>query len=57
MNILIDYIFAEYNVVEMYDGCPSIEQIDEFLLPFGFYRQETWNVDSLWGDAFYLKRI
>ena len=41
----------------MYDGCPSIEQIDEFLLPFGFYRQETWNVDSLWGDAFYLKRI
>lgn len=53
----IDYIFAEYNVVEMYDGCPSIEQIDEFLLPFGFYRQETWHVDGLWGDAFYLKRI
>ena len=53
----IDYIFTEFNIIEMYDGCPSIEQIDEFLLPFGFYRQETWHVDGIWGDAFYLKRI
>ena len=40
----------------MYDDCPSIEQLDEFLQPFGFYRQETWDVDGVWGDAFYLKK-
>ena len=53
----IEYILTEFNVIEMYDGCPSIEQLDEFLQPFGFYRQETWNVDGVWGDAFYLKKI
>jgi FkbM family methyltransferase len=53
----IDYIFTEFNLIEMYDGCPSIEQLDEFLSPFGFKRQETWNVDGVWGDAFYLKRV
>ena len=52
----IDYIFTEFNVIEMYVGCPSIEQLDEFLQPFGFYRQETWDVDGVWGDAFYLKK-
>lgn len=51
----IDYIFTEFNMVEMYENCPSIVDLDNFLQPFGFIRQETWFVDGVWGDAFYLK--
>ena len=51
----IDYIFTEFNIIEMYEGCPSLQDLDNFLQPFGFIRRETWNVDNSWGDAFYSK--
>lgn len=51
----IDYIFTEFNTVEMYDGCPKIEDIDLLLSDYGFERVETWYTSQNWGDAFYIK--
>ncbi len=51
----IDYIFLEFNSVEMYEGCPTLEDIDSFLSGFGFSRKETWHTDGKWGDAFYMR--
>lgn len=52
----IDFIFCEFNTIEMYEGCPRIEEIDNFLNNFGFYRAETWYTDFNWGDALYIKK-
>ena len=51
----IDYIFTEFNTIEMYEGCPKIEEIDEYLSKFGFERKETWYTSQNWGDAMYIK--
>lgn len=52
----IDYIFTEFNTVEMYESCPSLEELDSFLYQRNFIRVETWYTDGNWGDAFYLKQ-
>jgi FkbM family methyltransferase len=51
----IDYLFTEFNTVEMYKDCPKIEDIDDFLRPYGFQRAQTWYTPGNWGDAFYIK--
>lgn len=51
----IDYLFTEFNTVEMYEGCPTLEDLDSILAPFGFERAQTWYTDTCWGDAFYIK--
>lgn len=51
----IDYLFTEFNTVEMYEGCPTLEDLDQILSPLGFERAQTWYTDSCWGDAFYIK--
>ncbi len=51
----IKYIFIEFNTVEMYENCPSILDLDNFLEPLGFLRKETWYTPDNWGDAFYMK--
>jgi len=51
----IQIIIAEVNRDEMYEGCPMIEDIDEYLEGFGFQRIAVqWQSES-WGDALYLK--
>jgi len=51
----IQLIIAEVNRDEVYEGCPMIEDIDEYLKEFGFQRIATqWQSES-WGDALYLK--
>jgi FkbM family methyltransferase len=51
----IDYIMTEVNRVELYKGCPTIEELDDFLSDYKFKRVETiWDGIS-WGDAFYIK--
>jgi FkbM family methyltransferase len=52
----IDYLFTEFNTVEMYEGCPGLDDLDKFLSDFDFYRAETWYTDFNWGDALYVKR-
>ena len=53
----IDYIKTEVNRDEVFDGCARIEELDEFLLNYGFIRVEaTWD-GVTWGDAFYIKKM
>ena len=50
-------IYSEINTAELYSGCVLVEQLDEFLLAFGFKRVETV-MESFynWGDAIYVKQ-
>lgn len=54
----IDYIYCEVNRGEVYEGNAFIEEIDEFLSPYGFERVETKWPESYytWGDALYIKK-
>lgn len=51
-----DAINTEVNLVEMYEGCALIEDIDAFLGGFGFVRVDATFPHRGWGDAFYVKR-
>ena len=54
----LDYIYLEINKEEVYEDCPLVDDIDKFLIDFGFLRVETkYAYDYLpWGDAFYIKK-
>lgn len=51
----IDYIMTEVNRGEVYKNCPMVEELDEYLKPYGFERVETTWDGVTWGDAFYIK--
>jgi FkbM family methyltransferase len=51
----IQYIIAEINNKELYEGCCMVEELDDFLQNYGFYRVETNWEGGTWGDGFYLK--
>jgi FkbM family methyltransferase len=49
-------ILCEVNKKELYENCPMVEQIDDFLKEYGFTRVETiWYENNGWGDALYSK--
>ena len=50
----IDCVYTEVNRDEVYEGCPMVSEIDEFLLDYGFKKViENW-AGHTWGDAFYV---
>ena len=52
----IDFIYTEVNSEEVYKNCDLIQDMDSYLLTFGFKRVATRMVDNVgWGDAFYIK--
>lgn len=52
----IQYINTEVNCAELYEKCPMIEDIDDFLKPYRFTRRLTqWWPGEQWGDALYIK--
>ncbi|MBC8442878.1 MAG: FkbM family methyltransferase [Proteobacteria bacterium] len=53
----IDYIMTEVNLDELYEGCPLMENLDEFLGDlFGFKRVAERIVgNNTWGDALYIR--
>jgi FkbM family methyltransferase len=52
----IDWIYTEVNIVELYNGCALVTDIDEFLKIHGFTRMGTrWLPNAGWGDAIYFK--
>jgi FkbM family methyltransferase len=52
----IEYVYTEVNKKSVYKNCAIIEEIDEYLNNYGFYRVETvWTAED-WGDAFYIKK-
>jgi len=51
------WAYLEVNQQELYKGCALVEDIDLYMLSFGFYRAETkWCGNTGWGDALYIKR-
>jgi len=54
---VVDYIIIEINRKEMYEGCPLVEDIDDFLGEYCFVRRESewWEDKEDWGDALYIK--
>lgn len=51
------WAYLEVNKAELYKGCPMVEDLDMYLLGFGFYRVETrWCGNTNWGDALYIKK-
>lgn len=53
----IDYIVAELNYEELYEGCMLAEDFDEYLSELGFVKiMATKYVNFGWGDGYY-KRI
>ena len=49
----IDYIISEVNRDEVYENCPHIDELDEYLSQFK--RVETDWAGVIWGDALYIK--
>lgn len=52
----IDYIVAEINKDELYEGCARVEQLVEFLAPRGFELVEEAWVGGSWGDGLFIKK-
>lgn len=51
-----EIIISEVNLVELYDGCVLLEELDNFLRTYGFERKELITpCHPSWGDAFYVK--
>jgi FkbM family methyltransferase len=51
----INYIISEINRDEVYENCPHVDELDEYLSQFGFKRVETDWAGDTWGDALYIK--
>jgi len=51
------WAYLEVNKQELYKGCALVEDIDMYMLGFGFKRVETkWCGNTGWGDALYIKK-
>jgi FkbM family methyltransferase len=51
----IDCIICEINRAEVYENCPLVDDIVNFLSPYGFkLKEENWMGGS-WGDGFFIK--
>lgn len=51
----IDYIVAEINREELYEHCAQVEELVEFLAPYGFKLVEEAWVGGSWGDGLFIK--
>ena len=52
----IDYIMCEINRDELYKGCAKIDELINFLNPYGFELvEQTWD-GITWGDGFFIKK-
>jgi FkbM family methyltransferase len=51
------WAYLEVNKEELYKGCALVQDIDTYMLGFGFKRVETmWCGNTGWGDALYIKK-
>lgn len=51
------WAYLEVNKEELYEGCALVQELDMYLLGFGFKRVETlWCGNTGWGDALFIKK-
>jgi FkbM family methyltransferase len=50
---LIDHIFSEVNQEEMYEGCPTFDDIHTHLTNLGFSLKENYWTTGRWGDCYW----
>ena len=51
----VDFIISEVNRDEVYKNCAKINELKDFLSPYGFVLvEETWD-GYTWGDGFFIK--
>ena len=50
-----EYLYLEINTAETYKNCALVNEIDEYVKKYHFFRVETKMASSCWGDAFYCK--
>lgn len=48
-----DHAYIEVNERELYQGCPLVREIDDYLASFGFVGLETKMMPQGWGDRYY----
>jgi hypothetical protein len=51
----VDFLVAEVNFENLYEGCGQVDELDDFLAGFGFRRILTTSPHQTWGDATYSK--
>ena len=51
----IDYVMSEINRDEVYENCARIEELINFLSPYGFKLVETDWAGNSWGDGLFVK--
>lgn len=53
----IKWLYTEVNNAPLYENCAMVEDLDNFLRPYGFKREDTvWcRTFGNWGDAIYVK--
>ena len=49
----VHHVFCEVNSIEMYEGCPTMEDLSVFLADRGFALKENWWTSNNWGDAYW----
>jgi len=52
---MIDYIYAEVNIKELYAGCAQLPELDAWLAAREFKRVEISMTGWGWGDALYIR--
>lgn len=50
-----DYVMAEVNEAELYEGCALLPQLNDYLFSRGFSMQTKSMTKYEWGDAFYTR--
>lgn len=50
-----DLIYTEVNIAEVYRGCGTLDNLDDFLKGHGFKRVKTEMTNQYWGDAIYVR--
>jgi hypothetical protein len=48
-------IFMEVNTKELYNGCALLDEIKEFLKPYGFVLKDLQMTKHGWGDGYFAK--
>ena len=53
----VDALYLEVNTENVYQDCPLVNEIDEYVSKYGFIRTHTSMTEYGWGDALYVKRM